>query len=607
MALFETMRENTKVVLWITVIAFVALIFLAWGADFTTRGGRRNQLQEGVLARVNDEVIRIADYDEGLGMARIAYEEQTGKAPDESLELMMEASTWEQLLDRALIRSEAARQGVTVSEQEVSAAMLQSPLSRYRNNPAFRNEQGQFDIQRYQAWLVDPQTNTLPLEREYEDLIRQEKLRMQVLTGVIVSETEVRQAWLDQSERADIAFAMIPYARMTVSEDVDDAALSAFLQERAAEFRLPEQVSIEYVKLAKRPTMADSIQAASEIEEAYAEFKRGEDFTALVQSYSQAPMERWGGDGAPYFDRAQLGTGKVAAAAFTLPVGEVSSILAEPDGFHLIRVEDRKTEEGTEKVRIAEIFVPLKLSYDTNMALRDQMLSLADSTEAGSFRQAAERMGLRVMETGPFSPQGIVPGLGRIEAAKEFAQRARPLTNSKPIQTADAWYVLHLAERQPAHDATLEEVRGRLRAAYIHNQRKQAAMTAAEGLVARARGGVPLETAAAGDTRVVVQSAEGVTRQGSVPGVGRDPAVTAVIFSADQPGLIPRAIQGGSAAFVVQVLRRSPPDESAFAARRDEVRGRLLRDRQNKVATEWMRQLRERAKVEDFRPVVASS
>lgn len=606
MALFETMRENTKVVLWITVIAFVALIFLAWGADFTTRGSRRNQLQEGVLARVDGEAVRVAEYDEGLGMARTAYEEQTGKAPDENLELMIEASTWDQLIDRALVRGEAARRGVTVSEREVSAAMLQSPLSRYRNNPSFRNEQGQFDIQRYQAWLVDPQTNTLPLEREYEDLIRQEKLRMQVLTGVIVSESEVRQAWLDQSERADIAFAMVPYARMTVPEEVDDAALSAFLQERATEFRVPEQVSLEYVKLPKLPTTADSIQAASEIEEAYAEFKRGEDFTALVQSYSQAPVERWGGADAPYLDRTQLGTGKVAAAAFTLPVGEISPILAEPDGFHLIRVEDRKTEEGTEKVRIAEILIPLKLSYETNMALRDRMLGLADSTEAGSFRQAAERMGLKVMETGPFSLQGIVPGLGRVEAAKDFAQQARPLTNSKPIQTADAWYVLHLAERQPAHDATLEEVRGRLRAAYIHNQRKQAALAAAEALVARSQSGVPLATAAASDPRATYQTAEGVTRQGSVPGVGRDPAVTAVVFGTDQPGLVPRAILGGSAAFAVQVLRRSPTDEGAFAQKRDEVRGRLLRDRQNKVASEWMRQLRERAKIEDFRPIVVS-
>jgi peptidyl-prolyl cis-trans isomerase D len=606
MALFETMRENTKVILWITVIAFVALIFLAWGANFTSGGRRGGGPQEGVLARVNGETISVPEFDQGLEMARATYEEQTGKQPDDNLYLMLQASTWEQLVDRALVRREAAKRGVTVTDREVSVAMLQSPLPRYRSNPGFQNEQGQFDIQRYQAWLADPQTNTLPLEREYQDLIRQEKLRMQVLAGVIVSENEVRQAWLEQNERADAGLVMVPYARITVPEEVDDATLDAFLKERAADFRLPDQVSIEYVKLPKQPTTADSIQAASEIEEAYNEFRRGEDFTVLVQSYSQAPVERWGGPTGPYLDRSQLGPGKLADAAFTLPVGEVSSILVEPDGFHVFRVEDRKTEEGVEKVRIADIFVPLKISYDTNQTLRGRMLDLADSTEAGGFRQAAEQLGLKVAETGPFNPEGFVPGLGRLEAAKEFARLARPLAISKPIETAEAWFVLHLSERRPAREATLEDVRPRLKAIYLLEQRKQAARAAAQALLVRCQSGVPLETAAETDARATYQKAEGVTRQGSVPGIGRDAAVAAAVFGTNQPGLIPRVIPGTTAAFVVQVLSRVTLDEAGFAEKREEVRGRLLRDRQNRVVSEWMQQLRDRAQIEDFRPVVAS-
>jgi hypothetical protein len=36
--MFDQMRKNTKIVLWITVIAFIALIFLAWGANFQLGG-----------------------------------------------------------------------------------------------------------------------------------------------------------------------------------------------------------------------------------------------------------------------------------------------------------------------------------------------------------------------------------------------------------------------------------------------------------------------------------------------------------------------------------------------------------------------------------------
>jgi peptidyl-prolyl cis-trans isomerase D len=606
MALFETMRQNTKVILWVTVIAFVALIFLAWGADFTAsrRGGR---IEEGVLGRVNGERIYIREFDDTVEQARATYEEQTGRQPGEDFYLMLQSSAWDQLVERALIRREAAARGITVSAEEISAAMLQNPLPRFRSNPAFQNEQGQFDIQRYQGWLANPQTNTLPLEREYDQLIRQEKVRMQVLAGVKVSENEVHQAWLDQNERVDVAFAMVPYARQSVPEDVDDATLEAYLREHAADFRLPEQVLLHYARLPKAPTNADTIQARSEIEEAYTAWQRGEDFLVLVQSYSQAPTERWGGPDAPYLERGQIQSAPVAQAAFSLPVGGVSPILTSADGFHVVRVEDRKTEDGTDKVRVAEIFTPLKLSYDTNLTLRDRMLDLADSTEASSFRQAAESLGLLVQETGPFDPAGFVPGLGRVAFAKEFARQARPLTNSRPVETQDAWYVLHLAERRPARDATLDDVRPRVRAAYQLEARKQAARTAAEALLARCQAGTPLEAAASGSALATYQAAPGLTRQAPIPGVGRDAVFAAAVFATSGPGLVPRVIAGTQGAFVVQVNARPPADESAFAAKKDELRARLLREKQNRLLTEWMRLLRESAKLEDFRPVVAST
>jgi peptidyl-prolyl cis-trans isomerase D len=606
MALFETMRENTKVILWITVIAFVALIFLAWGANFTSQRSKRGA-EAGVLARVNGVPILETDFDATLEQARATYEEQTGKQPDDNFFLRLQASTWDQLVDRALIRKEAERRGVSTTEREISIAMLQNPLPRFQGNPSFRDEQGKFDIQRYQAWLADPQTNTLPLEREYSELILQEKLRMQVLAGVIVSESEVHQAWADQNERVDIAFAMIPFARVTVPENVDDAALEAYLREHAADFHLPEQVALDYVKMPKQPTSTDSIQASSEIEEAYNAFRHGEDFTTLVQSYSQAPPERWGGEKAPYLERGALGGGKVADAAFTLPVGETSSILVEPDGFHVVKVEDRKNENGVDKVRIAEIYIPLKISYDTNQALRERAVALADSTAASGFAAAAEAQGLKVAQTGFFSPEGFIPGLGRLEAAQEFARIGRAQTNSKPIETADAWFVLHLTDRRAARDATLEDVRPRVRAAYLLEQRKQMARTAAEALLARAQAGTPLETVAQGNPLATYQAAPGVTRQGPIPGVGRDANLTAAVFAASGIGLVPRVVVGNQGAFVVTVQARSPLDETAYAAQKDQVRSRLLRDRQNRAASEWMRQMRESAEIQDYRQVVAAS
>ena len=77
MGLFEAMRENTKVILWITVIAFVGLIFLAWGANFSTRSGG-GSYEAGILGAVNGEKIRREVFSDAFQQARLLYEQSIG-------------------------------------------------------------------------------------------------------------------------------------------------------------------------------------------------------------------------------------------------------------------------------------------------------------------------------------------------------------------------------------------------------------------------------------------------------------------------------------------------------------------------------------------------
>jgi parvulin-like peptidyl-prolyl isomerase len=603
MALFETMRENTKLILWITVVAFVLLIFLAWGADFS-RGSRGGRAEAGVLAKVNGERILAQEYTDAVEQARQLYEPQLDGPPDEAFQLMLRANTWSQLVDRKLILQEARRNGIVVTDREVATALLYNPPPRMRNEPAFLNEQGQFDMQRYQQWLAG--TNTAALEREYHDLVIQEKLRMQVLAGVTVSQDDVRDAWLERNQRADIAYVLVPYVNAYTSEGVDDATLETYLREHAADFRLPERVRMEYVRLEKRATPEDTLEARSEINEAYQEFRRGEDFALIVRSYSQAPQSHWGEENAPYLTREEIQPPAVAEAAFALPVGQVSDILASSDGLHLIKVMDRKTEEGVDKVRLAEIFVPLKMSYDTNYALQEKALDLVDSTGVRDFAAAAADLGLQVNDSGFFDPTGFIPGLGNLASAKEFARTAHATQTSRPIEGPDAWYVLFLASREAARDAQLSDVRMRVQAAYLNVERERAAGEHANAILDLARGGTPLEAAAASDAIARYGRAEGVTAQGIVRGVGREPKLAGAAFASGAAGLVPRVISGTQGAFVIEVLVPPMADDQAFEAQKDQLRAQLIQEQQNRTLNEWIRKLRDSARIEDYRPVLSS-
>jgi peptidyl-prolyl cis-trans isomerase D len=601
MALFETMRENTKVILWITVAAFVGLIFLAWGADFTTRRGGR-AAEAGVLAKINGERVQYREYVDQLTQARSNYEAQTGQQPDDAIDLMLQANTWTNMVDRVLIRQEARRLGITVTDREVAIALMNNPPPEFQTAEAFQTD-GKFDINKYRQYLYSS-PDTRFLEAQHRELVAADKIRMLMFAGVKISEAELHEQWLIDNDKISLAFAMIPYHKLLTDVEPTDDELTAYLRDHAEEYAHPARIALDYIRVEKALSAEDSADAQSEIQEAYADYQRGDDYGMLVKDYTQAPPERSGGEAAAWLARAEIPQPNVAEMAFTLPVGEVSGIVRSTDGFHTVKVEDRQVIDGVEKVKIAEIFIPLKMSIETNMAIRDKLIDLADSVKE-AFSEAVAAKGYQLRSTGLFDRTGFIPGLSRVEAAKDFALRAKPNQTSRPIEVGDGWYLLHVSDVRPPEPGTLEEARPRLRTAVLLEKRKVAARTQAEAILASCRQGINLEVAAKADPLATYGTATDVTRLGFVRGIGSDPALTGAAFT-QGAGLVPYVVTGAQGAYVLDVIGHMAPADSSFAGQRGTLMQNLLREKRNRVLNEWMEQLRTSAQIEDYRPAVTS-
>jgi len=365
MAVFETMRENTKIVLWITVVAFVGLIFLAWGADWSSGRKGGGQAERGVMAKVNDERIMYNDYRNAIQEAWEGYEQSTGNAPDERTVLMFQARIWENLIEEALIRDEVKKYNVTATDMEVANALANNPPRQFLTNPNFQTD-GQFDISKYQGWLISPQVNTVPLERQMRTQVLREKVQLQKLTGVKVSDAEVRESWLEQNEKVSLNYSMISYYKIPVADEVSDETLGNYLTTHADDYELPEQVVLEYIQIQKTITDQDSLDAMAEINEAMQELQRGEDFMVLVMAYSSADPTRSGGEMGKLLTREEISQPEIAELAFSMAVDEVSDITVSQDGYHVIKILEKVTEADVDKVKLAEIFIPLEMTETSN-------------------------------------------------------------------------------------------------------------------------------------------------------------------------------------------------------------------------------------------------
>jgi peptidyl-prolyl cis-trans isomerase SurA len=122
---------------------------------------------------------------------------------------------------------------------------------------------------------------------------------------------------------------------------VGDKEVDAYYSEHPDEFVIPAEATVREIVVLTEG--ASEEQRRSEAESVRARAAAGEDFAALAKEASQAGTKDSGG---------LLGTikkGDIApeleAAAFSIPPGSVSPVIAMPHGFHILKV-DARTEES---------------------------------------------------------------------------------------------------------------------------------------------------------------------------------------------------------------------------------------------------------------------
>ncbi len=596
--MFQAMRRNTKLIMWITTAAFVLLIFLAWGMDFQGFGGSGGR-QPGVIGRINSDPIYGMVYQERINQAR-ANAMQQGQQIDESMDVQIRDQAWNQLIQEILVDQEIRARGIQVSDKEIVEAIRTQPLPQIMQLPDFQTD-GRFDYAKYIASLSDPNRDWLWLETYYRMDLPKQKLQHLVESSVKVSEADIRRQFEADNVKARVAYVHVPATRFKVDPaGLAESEIRSYYDDHTEDYRLDRQAWIRSVRVEKKATAVDSLTALETIQQAAKEAREGEDWSVLVAAYSEAPMQLRGGEQGVYMNRTQFSAPKVREAAFSLPVGQLSEIITEPNGYHLIKVEDRRMSGEEEQAKIADIFIPIVLSGESLIEYRDKAYTIMTaSVEAGGDLNAgAGREGITPTDTGPFGRKSFVPRLGQIAGFMDWVFNAQPGKISI-MEAPDAYYVVQLTRVREAGIVPFDEIKDRARADYANHLQVERAKEHAERILSSARGS-SLEQAARGDSLASFETTEDFTRRGFARGLGSDPAVLARVFHGET-GLVDEVITTKRGAYLLDVLSRGSLDESLLATQRDGIRRQILQRRRGEVVNRWMEELRAQAKIEDYR------
>jgi peptidyl-prolyl cis-trans isomerase D len=515
------------------VMSVLAASFAVWGINDIFRGFGRS-----TVAKIGGIEIPIEQFRQTYTDAVQMLGRQSGHmiTPDEAMARGMPRQVLSEMVAEAGLNERARQMRLGVSDDEISRRIV--------TNPAFQNQQGQFDRARFEDAMRNAGFNEKRFVAEQRSLT----LRRQIIDSVS-GNIPLPNAWLEalnqfQNQARSISYIALGPAQAGDIAPPTEEELSKYFDTRKILFRAPEFRKVATVvatpaELAKTaevpdedvkqifdtyrnryitperrhiaqmpfPTMAEA-QAASE------RIKGGLTFAALAAERGLKEQDLDLGT----VPKSTIIDPAVADAAFSLKDGEVSAPVQGKFGVVIVTVSKIIPEE-------AKTFADVAPQIRNEIALarvKKTVLDIHDKIEearagGASLEDAAQKLKLPVVTYDAIDRSGRDPTGKPIENlphASEVVNAAFATdvgVDNDPLE-ADGGYIWYdVTGITPARERNLDEVKSQVEAQWRDEEVASRLKTKAADILDKLKNGGTLEALASANS-VKVETATGVTR-----------------------------------------------------------------------------------------------
>ncbi len=287
----------------VTLVIIIGLGLFAFIAEEAvrsceaTKNQQRQQIGEvlGNKVNVQDFQSLVDQYQEVLKMTQGRdnfSEEELNQIKDQ---------VWNQYISEQIIEDEAAKVGLTVTDEEMQNIMKEGTNPMLMQSPFVNQQTGRFDVTQLTKFLADykKSASNPQLAESYERIYKywqfiEKQLRSQTLAqkyqsliaGCLISNPiSAKMSFEGQNKEADIILASLPYSSINDNDvQISDADLKAKFDEEKEQFKQTiESRDIKYVSFQVVASAADRAELMKTMNDACAKLESGANPAEVVR------------------------------------------------------------------------------------------------------------------------------------------------------------------------------------------------------------------------------------------------------------------------------------------------------------------------------------
>ena len=631
-----------KIAFGLIILSFVigyTMLTAPTGSDSSSAGSK-------LAARINSDEISYSAFQAAHSNLYNLYQSiyQGGFNAEVEKQLDLPKQALLQLVHESLLVQEAEKLGIEVSKKELIDSIAQ--YEAFQENGAF-NRARYLQVLNYQRMTPEQFEST-----QYRQLLTQ-KVRDLLQAGVSIETTELEEAFHKENDKVNLNYVWLTPALVEAKVKVDEAALQSFFSQNQEQFHLPEKVSLRYLQfeparyeneisnfteeeleryyrrnldqfeikeqvkaahiLLRVAENADeaTIQKRRELaEELLKQLNDGADFAKLARIHSDDTGSAANGGELGSFGRGIM-VSDFENAAFALRPGQISGVVQTPFGFHIIKSEEY-IEPGVKPLvdSIEAVKAGLKVEKARQLAYEKAMDAYNINRKSGDLDAAAKSNDLGIKETGFFSREDAIDGIGRVEAISAAAFTMTDGELARPIQTTQGIFLFAQKERKPSRLPELGEVKTAVVKAFRAEQAQTLAKELADQLLIQATQQKSLRKAAADLKLSVEESGEFSRSYGAfIPRIGSAPQLADIAFQLTDEAPIAPSVYTIDNKFMVASLREAKTADfgSLDVAAKLQLETQLLASKKEAAVSNRLQELREKAEIQIMVPELVSS